>query len=53
MTSNTDMVGDTDYYYTITCPECKVKTDIKTTDLPYRIRDEKLNIITDQSHNII
>ena len=42
MTSNTDMVGDTDYYYTITCPECKVKTDIKTTDLPYRIRNEKL-----------
>ena len=34
MTSSSDYTGDTDYFYTITCPCCGVETDIDSMGLP-------------------
>lgn len=42
VTSSTDISGWTDFYYTFRCPVCNVETDIKETDVPSRIREEKL-----------
>ena len=33
---------DTEFFYTITCPVCGMKTDIPTGDIPYSIRTKKL-----------
>ena len=43
ITSHTDMIGDTDYFYTFKCPVCGVETDIKEKNIPYSIRRELLN----------
>ena len=43
ITSNTDITGDTDYYYTVSCPVCGRETDISEKDIPYRIRRKKLD----------
>ena len=44
VTSHTDMAGDTDYYYTISCPVCGKETDISEKDLPYSIKTKKLEL---------
>lgn len=41
-TCHTDMAGDTDYYFTIRCPECAVLTDIPDRSMPNRIRKTDL-----------
>ena len=38
ITSNTDMLGDTDYYYTFRCPVCGIETDIPENDVPAGIK---------------
>jgi len=43
MTSHTDMVGDTDYYYTFRCPVCGMETDIDEKNIPRSIRYELLD----------
>ena len=42
VTSHTDMVGDTDYFYTFTCPVCGKETDIPEKDVPASIRREAM-----------
>ena len=42
VTSHTDMIGDTDYFYTFTCPVCGKETDIAEKEVPVSIRKEKL-----------
>lgn len=37
-TSNTDMAGDTDYFTTFRCMECKLLTDILDKDVPHALR---------------
>lgn len=39
MTWHTYLAGDTDYYYTFTCPCCDVKTDIPEEELPLTVRN--------------
>ncbi len=50
VTSNTDYLGDTDYYYTFKCPVCGRETDIPEKDLPSAIKKEamenKIKILT-------
>ena len=38
MTSSSDYTGDTDYFYTITCPCCGVETDIDSMGLPQSVK---------------
>ena len=42
VTSHTDMVGDTDYYYTFRCPVCGKETDIPEKDVPASIRRDAM-----------
>ena len=42
VTSHTDMIGDTDYFYTFRCPVCGKETDIPEKDVPLSIRKEKM-----------
>ena len=44
VTSHTDYVGDTDYYYTICCPECGKETDIPEKKLPSSIKVKTLEM---------
>lgn len=44
VTSNTDMCGDTDYYYTFFCPVCGKETDIPEKDVPSSIKRLKLEM---------
>lgn len=39
VTSSTDMIGDTDYYFTFKCPVCGVETDISCSQVPSSVRD--------------
>ena len=43
ITSHTDYGGDTDYYYTFTCPDCGRKTDIPTKNIPHAVQDKVFN----------
>ena len=43
LTSNTDLSGETDYYYTFKCPVCGVETDIPSRDLPSGLKSELLD----------
>ena len=43
ITSSTDYIGDTDYFYTFRCPVCNAETDINKAEVPYRIRSKKLD----------
>lgn len=38
LTSRSDLLGDTDYYYTFKCPVCGIETDIPEKDVPIVIR---------------
>lgn len=38
VTSSSDYTGDTEYYYTITCPCCGVETDIDSRELPDSVK---------------
>lgn len=38
VTSSSDYTGDTDYFYTITCPCCGVETDINSSKLPNSVK---------------
>ena len=38
ITTHTDYTGDTDYFYTFTCPCCGVMTDIPEKDIVIRVR---------------
>ena len=42
LTSRTDYIGDTDYFYTFRCPVCGIETDISEKDVPNSIRWEIL-----------
>ena len=42
LTSHTDFLGDTDYYYTFKCPVCGVETDIPSKEVPTVIKRELL-----------
>ena len=42
LTSHTDMIGDTDYFYTFKCPVCGIETDIPQKDVPSIIKRELL-----------
>lgn len=39
ITSHTDLSGETDYYFTFTCPVCGAETDIPYNELPSAVRD--------------
>lgn len=41
VTSNTDFVGDTDYFYTFRCPVCNVETDIADEKIPESVKRVK------------
>lgn len=43
LTSHTDMIGDTDYFYTFRCPVCGVQTDIPEKEVPYSIKGDLLD----------
>ena len=43
LTSHTDLVGDTDYYYTFRCIKCGRETDVEPKRIPYAIRSELLD----------
>ena len=38
LTSRSDLLGDTDYYYTFRCPVYGIETDIPEKDVPIVIR---------------
>ena len=38
LTSRSDLLGDTDYYYTFRCPVCGIETDSPEKDVPIVIR---------------
>lgn len=42
VTSHTDMIGDTDYFYTFRCPVCGRETDIPEKDVPSSIRRDAM-----------
>jgi len=42
ITSNTDYLGDTDYYYTFVCPVCGIETDIPEKDVPSSIKKQAM-----------
>ena len=44
VTSNTDMTGEVEYYYTFKCPVCGVETDIPEKQVPSNIKRLKLEI---------
>ena len=42
VTSSSDYLGDTDYYYTFRCPVCGRETDIPEKDIPSSIQKEAM-----------
>lgn len=42
VTTRTDYVGDTDYFYTFCCPQCRVETDIEEKKIPYSVKTKAL-----------
>lgn len=42
VTLHTDMIGDTDYFYTFRCPVCGRETDIPEKDVPSSIRRDAM-----------
>lgn len=43
VTSHTDYVGDTEYYYTFKCPECGRLTDIPDKVIPTAVRRKAMD----------
>lgn len=40
LTHHTDLIGDTDFYYTFKCPVCGRETDIPDKLVPYAIQHD-------------
>ena len=36
-------LGETDYYYTFECPQCKCRTDIPVKEIPMRVRNKAMD----------
>ena len=43
ITSHTDYLGDTDYFYTVRCPVCGAQTDIASANLPQSIKEYSMD----------